>query len=232
MNKDLLKDIVDWDITNWSKAIDYWEQNVDFSSENMLGLELGGNKGGLSLLLAKNNCSVICSDLNSPEEKAKELHKKHGVSHQIQYKAIDATNIGFKNEFDIVIFKSILGGIAGNGKNHLFQKTVDEIYQSLKPGGQLLFSENLESSFLHRFVRKRFVSWGARWNYLKYKEIDGLFSQFETVTYQTVGFFGTFGRSEAQRRFLSKVDAVFSPVIPKSKKYIVYGIARKSREEE
>ena len=109
------------------------------------------------------------------------------------------------------------------------QQTINEIYKSLKPSGVLLFAENLESSKLHQVIRKHFVSWGARWNYLKYKDIDTLFSQFEEVNHRTVGFFGTFGRTEKQRNFLSSFDAVFDQLIPKKKKYIVYGIAKKKK---
>ncbi len=227
MDKILIEDIIDWDVSNWSKAIDFWEDALSQTNENIEALELGGNKGGLSLWLASKGYSVICSDLNSPEENAKELHKKYNLDKKIQYAAIDATAIPFDNKFDAVAFKSILGGISGGGKDHLMQKTIDDIYKSLKPGGVLFFAENLESSAMHRFIRKRFVSWGARWNYLKYKDIEPLFQQFSELNYQTIGFFGTFGRTEKQRRMLSKLDKLLSKLIPQSKKYIVFGTAKK-----
>ena len=223
----LIEDIVDWDIVNWKKAINYWEKNIELKMKSYSCLELGSNKGGLSLWLALNGNNVICSDLVSPIETASPLHKKYNCEVKINYASINATNIVHSNQFDLVVFKSILGGISRDGKNELKQKTIQEIYNSLKPGGKLLFAENLEASFLHKFLRKKFVKWGDAWNYLKYDEITALFDCFQKVDFITVGFFGAFGRSEKQRNILGEIDTIFGWLIPKKKRYIVVGIAEK-----
>ncbi len=45
MTKELQKDIIQWDIRSWSKALTFWENQVDWNNvEN--GLELGGHEGG------------------------------------------------------------------------------------------------------------------------------------------------------------------------------------------
>jgi SAM-dependent methyltransferase len=227
MEKELLEDIIEWDIINWSKALKYWKSKIDIVSKNYYCLELGGRKGGPSLWLALNGNNVICSDLESPDEIASVLHKKYQCEDVITYEAIDATNIPYQDHFDIVIFKSILGGISRNGKDKLKAKTIFEIHKSMKPGGKLLFAENLESSFLHKFLRKQFVKWGDEWNYLKYADIDNLFSSFTSVKFITVGFFGAFGRTERQRQFLGRADNIFEKVVPQSSRYIVIGVAEK-----
>lgn len=232
MDKALLKDVIEWDVKNWSKALTFWSDHVDVKARVHTCLELGGRRGGLSLWLAVNTNIVICSDLESPVDEASKLHEKYGCGAQIEYQAIDATNIPYENHFDIVVMKSILGGISGNGRNELKQKTIDEVYKSLKPGGKILFAENLESTGLHRFFRKKFITWGSRWNYLKYDEIVPLFKAYNKVTFKTTGFFGAFGRTENQRKLLSVFDAILSPLIPKSKKYIVYGVAEKGNDSE
>ncbi|MCZ4409042.1 class I SAM-dependent methyltransferase [Cryomorphaceae bacterium 1068] len=230
MTKELIIDIIEWDIENWSKAIDFWTEKIDLKTTKLTCLELGGRRGGLSLWLAINHNEVICSDLNSPQEHASELHEKYSCSEYIEYRSIDATDIPFDNAFDIVVFKSILGGVSRNGKDELKKQTIDEIYKSLKPNGKLLFAENLEASFLHMYIRKRFVKWGSRWNYLKYNEIDEVFDSFDSIQYETVGFLAAFGRTEKQRNLLSKIDHIINPFIPKRHKYIVFGIAEKSAE--
>jgi len=229
MDSSLIEDIVEWDIKNWSKALKYWSKNSNVAAGNLHCLELGGRRGGPSLWLASQGNIVICSDLESPEEHAKPLHQKHKCDENVTYKSINATNIPYENYFDIVIFKSIIGGISGFEKDELKKKTIDEIYKSLKPGGKLLFAENLESSALHKTLRKKFVRWGDRWNYLRYAEIKYVFSSFEKNNFETAGFFGAFGRSEKQRKFLSFFDDFFKIFIPKSKRYIVYGIAEKAK---
>ena len=226
MNKQILKDIIDWDIVNWSRAIYFWEMNFDFNGKFKC-LELGGRKGGLSLWLAMKGNNVICSDLECPEKDAYEVHKKYECKTLIQYQSIDATNIPYEDCFDIIAFKSILGGISRNRNNNLKQKTVNEIHKALKVNGVLVFAENIEASFFHRILRKKFVKWGNEWNYLKIEEIENIFSSFKNVKYITVGFFGAFGRNEKQRNILGRIDHFLDKIIPKGKRYILIGIATK-----
>lgn len=226
MTNQEIQDIIEWDIVNWKNALLFWEQHLP-ADKTLHCLELGGRRGGPSLWLALNGHQVICSDLENPEEHAKLLHDKYKVSERISYEAINALEIPYENEFDIIIFKSIIGGISRSGQNELKKKIIDQAYQALKPGGQLFFAENLDSSALHRFARKRFVKWGSEWNYLKYKEIQPIFKDFSSVDYDTVGFFGAFGRSEKQRSVFGKIDKIFKFILPKSKRYIVFGVAKK-----
>lgn len=226
MDKQILHDIIGWDIVNWSKALTYWEQHTELNKGQLTCLELGGREGGLSLWLALKGHKVICSDLQSPKKNASEIHRNYDCKSPIGYEAIDATNIPYENKFDVVTFKSILGGISGRN-NDLKKKTINEIWKALKPGGVLLFAENIESSFLHRFLRKKFVEWGKDWNYLKFDELSDVFSSFTSIDYITVGFLGAFGRSEKQRTFLGKLDRAFEKLIPLKKRYILIGVARK-----
>lgn len=227
MKPELVKDIIDWDIVNWSKALHFWESKHVFDSTAQECLELGGRRGGLSLWMALKGNRVLCSDYEFDETEARKLHEKYNCHERISYQDIDATAIPYKNHFDVIAFKSILGGICRNDNDALKSKTIEEMYAALKPGGKLVFAENLTSSFVHRFMRKRFTNWGAAWNYLDYHEIDAVFSSFKKVELVTIGFFGAFGRTEGQRNFLGKIDNIIAPLVPKSKRYIVAGVAEK-----
>lgn len=226
MTPNQLKDIIEWDIVNWSKAIPYWEKHTNLNNKKLKCLELGGRKGGLSLWLALKGHDVVCSDYESPESTAKPLHDKYKLDN-ITYKNINATKIPYDNEFDLVIFKSILGSVAKQGKDSLKQETINQIHQSLKPGGKFIFAENLQASKLHQFFRKKFTKWGANWNYLKHNEIELLLSNFSKVHYTSVGFWGAFGRNEKQRNFLGKIDNWFEKLVPNKMHYIVIGVAEK-----
>jgi len=227
MEKELIKDIIEWDVKNWSKALEFWSRKIDIERKNYTCLELGGGSGGLSLWLALNGNETICSDLRSPEAKASALHEKYNVESNVNYEAIDATDINYTDHFDIVVFKSILGGISRNNKDELKQKTIEEIHKCLKSNGMLLFAENLQGSIFHKIMRKWFVSWGSAWNYLKYSEIHELFRLFKKVEFITHGFWGALGRTEFQRTQLGKIDTIFSKFIPSRRRYIVIGIAAK-----
>ncbi len=228
MDKHFIEEVIEWDVENWKHALLFWNDVIQATTENEnKGLELGGRRGGPSLWLASKGYDVVCSDLENPQENAKLLHDKYKTSGVISYEAISATNIPYENHFDVIVMKSIIGGVSHSGQDELQKKVIDECLKALKPGGQLLFAENLDASVLHRFARKRFVKWGSAWNYLKYKNIPNLFTDWKSLKFETVGFFAAFGRSENQRRMLGKIDRFFHPILPKKIKYIVYGVAVK-----
>lgn len=232
MNQDTINDIIGWDIVNWSKAFPFWNKHIDIKNKQLSCLEIGARQGGLSLWLALHGNNVICSDVSYKDQqheldKTITLHKKHNCENLISYEAIDASNIPYENKFDLVVFKSVLGGVSIGSNTRLEQQTINSIYKSLKPGGKILFTENLEASFLHMYARKKFVKWGNKWHYLKLNEMVSLFKSFQKIDYKTVGFFGTFGKNEKQRQLYGKVDTFFDKLVPKSYRYIMIGIVEK-----
>ena len=63
--EELIIDIVEWDIRNWWRAIEYWEETHQFDDVKGKGvLDIGGRGGGLSLYWALKGAAVICSDVN------------------------------------------------------------------------------------------------------------------------------------------------------------------------
>jgi ubiquinone/menaquinone biosynthesis C-methylase UbiE len=225
----LIKDVIEWDVRNWSKSLNYWLEETSLELMDRKALEIGSRNGGLSLWLAKQGCKVTCSDVNGPSEKAKEIHQKHGIDHLVEYKGIDATNIPYENEaFDIVVFKSVLGGIGSNNNKDAQYKAINEIYRVLKPGGELFFAENLVASPLHTFLRKNFTSWGENWRYLSISEIEEFLNPFSDKKYLSTGFLAALGRSEKQRDILGLIDHLFvNKITPRNWKYIVVGLAKK-----
>ena len=223
-----LRQCVEWDVVNWAKALTFWENHVELTGKRLRCLELGSRRGGLSLWLALKGNDVVCSDYENPESQASAVHNQYTYEGSITYESIDATSIPYENNFDIVVFKSILGGIAREGKGHLKQLVVDEVYKALKPGGVVLFAENLVASPMHQFLRSRLTKWGGYWNYLEVSEIDELFKAYHALEFRTAGFLGAFGRSESQRNMLGKVDTwIFDRMASDAMKYIVFGLAAK-----
>lgn len=224
-NEETIRDIIEWDVTNWSKALLYWDNYI--AHNKLTCLELGARSGGLSLWLSLNGHDVICSDINNPTESASSIHKMYKTKGAINYESINAINIPYENHFDIIVFKSILGGIGSFGNKELINKTIEQIFKALKPGGVLLFAENLKATIFHQIARRVFVNWGNRWNYIEYEEVDNLFNKFSSVSYDTYGFFSSFGRNEKIRNRLSILDKQCNAFIPKSAKYILFGAAKK-----
>lgn len=224
-----ISDIMEWDVKSWSPSLDFWSRESSLNMSGINGLEVGSRNGGLSLWLARQGCHVVCSDVNGPTDKARELHTRYGLSGLVEYSNIDATNIPYEdNYFDVVVFKSVLGSIGGNNNKGAQIKAVDEIYRVLKPGGELLFAENLSASPMHRVLRERFVKWGRTWRYVSVDEVGEFLKRFSSVKYFTTGFLAALGRSEGQRNILCTVDKILAnKVVPSRWRYIIVGIAKK-----
>lgn len=199
MNIPKLKDIIGWDVVNWSYALKYWEQNTTLELSDCFGLEVGSDYGGLSTWLALKGSRVIYSDRWNPTRgKGPFLHKKYGIFQLIEYKKVDVTNIQYNSFFDVIMFKSVLGGIVYNSgkeqlekasndvfREELQRKAIKEIYKALKPGGEFFFAENLVGSQIHMFLRNKFRKSTLGWRYLTIEEIEdfsSIFSQFALVS--------------------------------------------------
>ena len=227
MENEVTKDIIQWDIASWSQALEYWDKKIDWNNvEN--GLELGGREGGLALWLALKGKNTICSDLSGVKATAEPLHIKYNINQLITYQDIDATNIPYENHFDVIVFKSIIGGIGRNDNYEIQKKVFSQIHKALKPGGKLLFAESLIASPLHQALRKKYVNWANAWRYVSIKEMNEFLKIFSTYTLETTGVIATFGRSDKQRNVLSKIDQLLlNKITPEAWHYIAYGIAEK-----
>ncbi len=221
-------DIIEWDIANFGYCLDFWGKNIAFDKSKRVCLEIGARSGGLSLWMALKGYNVICTDLNKPSINAYALHEKYKVSDMIKYDAIDVTNIPYSNHFDIIMFKSVLGGVGRDNNKGLQMKAINEIYRALKPGGALLFAENCRGSALHQFLRRKFMNWGQSWRYITIEKMKEFLMPFSYFKYITVGFLGCLGRNEKQRMLLAKMDKImFNNFIPERWKYIIIGVALK-----
>lgn len=223
-----LQQIIEWDVHNWGKCLPYWQAQSGLDWASSKALEIGSRNGGLSLWLAQNGASVICSDLQGPSDLAREKHIRNAVHNRIEYANINALNLPFDNELDAIAFKSVLGGLEEHGGANAHLRAIEQIHRSLRTDGELLFAENLLASPLHQMLRRHAVSWAREWHYPSLDEFLGWLSPFSAVRWQTAGFLGVLGRTENQRRALARVDSILlEHCVPQHWHYIVYGVAVK-----
>lgn len=218
------QDVIEWEVRNWGKTLDFWEPHLP-TAETTKALTVGERNGGLSLWLAQKGFQVTSTDLEGVTGKAHDLHRTYQVEGRIEYQAADMTQLPFDdNSFDLIAFKSVVGALSTKSNQ---QQAFDELYRVLKPGGTLVFAENLTGTSFHQWIRKKFVKWSTYWRYLHPNRDFDLLSQFSEVKDRTHGVLAVFGRSEGQRDFLARIDSVLSPITPKSWRYIWFVVAKK-----
>lgn len=231
--EELIKDIVEWDVKNWWRAIEYWEETKQF--DDMKGkkvLDIGGRGGGLSLYWALKGAEVICSDVSGDSfENAKLLHQKYGVENKIKYEVIDATKIPYQNVFDMICFKSVLGGVGYDDNFDRQKQAMESIYAALNENGTLCFCENLIASPVHQFARKKFTGWGSRWRYLTTDEIKELTKEFQTIKFRTFGFWRVFGRTKWLSNVLGTLDGYIDRSIKEENRYIISCVCSKKGQK-
>lgn len=223
---DHIDQIFQWDVRSWSRAYPLWQRTLrSLPVRNGQALALGERDGGLSLMLAEQGFTTICSDLHGPTDKARQLHRTFGWEEAITYERIDTLAIPKPdNSFDVVAFKSMIGAL---GSKERQVQAIREMHRVLKPGGVLLFAENLHGTALHRWLRKRFVPWDRYWRYLDPIDDRDLFTPFNQLEDGTTGFLSNLGRTERQRDLIARLDALVLPVVPSEQRAIWYGIAIK-----
>ena len=237
--RDLLADILDWDIYNWGRAVGFWDEKAHAIARAKPGfsvLEIGAAGGGISLYWALLGANVLCSEIDGQFDRARALHAKHGVSDRVRYEALDAANVldkpfPYKNEFDVVTFKSVIGGV-GVGDDTLYNQVAlfENIYYALKPGGYLFFCENLVGSKLHMKARELLTDHVGSWRYVTIDKVLALADRFDPIEYETFGAVGIFGRTDALSAAFGAVDRQFDRLVKPENRYIISAVCKKPED--
>lgn len=222
--------VIGWDVATWRRALPLFDAWLPADLTGMRALEVGGREGGLSLWLAARGADVLCSDLDGPREEVLRDADALDLGARISTAAADATALPWREAFDILAFKSVLGGVARNDRHDRQRQALASMAAALRPGGLLLCAENLAASPLHGLARRLFVEWGGRWRYTDHDELgeDVRDAGFEILARSRCGLTATFGRSEAQRRVLAALDRRLEPWLPERWRYVGVLVARRA----
>jgi len=223
-------DFLGWDVPAWAPALTYWDRVLARRpiAPEETGLELGARGGGLSLYLAsRRGVHMVCTDLKNPEQWARPRHEVFSFDHLVRYEAANALELPYAdNSFEFVTFKSLLGEVGTVGREQNKVTLLSEAYRVLKPGGLVLFAENMAASKLHSLARRMFRSWGQKWGYTSVPEMTRLFERFTEFHCETTGFLVAFAPPR-WKRAVRQVDSKLDRYLPQNSRYVIYGSARK-----
>jgi SAM-dependent methyltransferase len=195
---------------------------MPFKGKNIL--ELGGKNASLSLWAAEKGGLVTCSDIvgfeNQYSQKVNPIEKG-----SIRFEIIDALDIGLKETYDFILFKSMLGGIGRIGSEKLQMDVMRQVHKSLRKGGEVLFIENMRGAFIHQMYRKKYGATRNGWCYPSLSDFIKMSKIFSKVKYETFGVLGSSGNLLIKVR--KSFDFKFEKTFPKSWRYIFAGIYQK-----
>ncbi|MEW6217691.1 MAG: class I SAM-dependent methyltransferase [Candidatus Bipolaricaulota bacterium] len=225
------RDYVAWDAVNWSRALEYWRKHSSLlERENNLVIEAGAREGGVSHWALDLGLRVHCTDKEMPEALRRLVFQEAIAEERISFGAWDLLDRPCDRKGDIVIVKSVLGALGKSDDLEPQRRAIDNIYASLRSGGELWLAENLVGSPLHMLARKCFVPWGHKWHYFKPIEVLGLLQAFAKVELGLVGLAGAFGRTEWQRGVFGGLDRIlFERILPSKWRYIAICVAQKAK---
>jgi SAM-dependent methyltransferase len=227
MHAPLIDAIIGWDIPTWSKFLPFCERFLGFNLGGNHALEVGARQGGLSLYLALKGYNVVCSDFEAPGVPAWILHARHGVAERITYLDVDILAPPYPDAvFDLIIFKSVLHALP---QARLQGQAVRELHRLLRPGGLLLFAENLRASPVHRLLRRLFrPKWLLKQRrYPTEAEIRFWCREFREFHGETWGLLGIPYQEGRIWRRLVELDAAVIPLVPREWRYVILACARK-----
>lgn len=226
-----LADIVGWDVRTWGRAVATWEEALAGMPDGPLEvLEVGAGPAGPSLWLALKGHRVVTSNLGETERLARPLHERYGVADRIEYRDLDlVAGLPYRAAFDVVVFKSVLGGL-GSADPALPAIALSEIAAALRPGGVVLWAENLRGNWIHRGARALAyrIRRARTWQYLTLRRLRELLAErFDEVEVRVGGVLAVLGPNETTRDGLARADqALFDRIVPASWHYMAYGTAR------
>lgn len=227
-----VKDIIEWDVLNWSQLIRFWSPIIDVQPRTKNVLAIGERNGGLTAWLASKGFNVLCTDRTGPTDEAKALHRRLGIADNIRYGQLDVLQCGdIAEKFDLIIAKSVIGGLKADYTDRTTrtfdaqQKAVNNIYGLLNDGGYFLNAENMRGCMLMDSYRNRSGK-NSGWRYLNSWEIDVLFSHFEYRDVRCFGILPTLFENDALNKLSFQLNRALR-FLPRSYKYISFVAARK-----
>lgn len=198
-------------------------------------LSIGGGVDGLGVQIASRGAEVLSIDVSPiAVEKTAALSVHHACGSNLTARVARCEELGFENEFDLVISKGVL--------HHLdFSPGLLAVHRALKPGGRLIATEPFGFSPWIRAIQSRFPYHPTPHSFttedefkLSPVEIDEIrqifreieITHFEFLARQSVSYLLNRSGLGAVTRLLDRADAFLMPRFAWARHFSEHGIIR------
>jgi hypothetical protein len=230
----LLAAALGWKVTSWKRALEEALRHLPPNLAGRMLLEVGTGPHGLSLLFSRLGCRVVCADRRMDYTRESiAVHQRHGI-HCLHF-LTDARRLALRpRSFDMVVMKSVLGGIYSQAGREGVMATLGSVREVLRPGGAFIALEQLDGGIATRLGRRiRYPS--RRWHYFRIQELDpgtpeSLLRGFDAVQLMPVTLLSHnmeewLPHRHPLVRAATRLDRVLEPLVPANWKHLVAIVA-------
>ncbi len=191
-------------------------------------LEVGAGPGGPSLWLAAQGHRVTCSNYSNTRGLAEPLHSRFPEVTTIDYRDVDMTDIPWESHFDVIVFRSVLGGVqpVGSGEPAGGDRT-DPL--GAQAGRHPAVRGEHPSDGVSPHRAQPCPSTPQRSVELPDERAVGrpTWTDSRRVRMHHTGVLAMFGLTESQRTALAAADEAVFNRLPRSWRYVAFGVATK-----
>jgi hypothetical protein len=195
--RNLIEDCCGWNRKTWADAVEFAVSQLPARLDGKKVIEIGaGKNSSISPIFASKGADVLCSYYGQHQQDVENgqlrvVITKYGLD-KILVEARDIYNL--PETYDIIVLKSVLGGICRNGNYAKLRTVVNKLLkENVERGGYIL---SLDNGHVGLFTRFRNL-WGAGKNRWTYFSRDKLLDSFSDHDIQVKGFgFVNFGAAK------------------------------------
>jgi hypothetical protein len=168
----LIEDCCGWNRKIWADAIEFAIANSLLEMSGKKALEIGaGEHSALAPVFSALGAAVTCSYYGQPRERVADGRLKFVMNkyrlENIELAEADINNV--QGVYDIIVLKSVLGGVCRSNDYQKMKDVVDRLMRNLSEGGCIL---SIDNGFIGAFDRLRQVRGAGKnnWTYIKAAE--------------------------------------------------------------
>ena len=178
----LIEDCCGWNRKTWADAVEFAVATLPVDLSGYSVLEIGASdRSTLAPLFVAKGADVVCSYYRKPKDliengSLRRICSKYGLASP-PVQEMDITDL--QGNYDVVVMKSVLGGVCRSGDYKQIRSMIQKISKSLSIRGLLL---TIDNGYIEMFERLRTAlgTGGNTWTYIQRDNFAESLAGFDT----------------------------------------------------